>query len=303
MNIDELYAELGVDFQPGDRQIFLGEFADTARSYRSHLGTGGTDEARDTQLEKLAEELGKEMVEFSPKLTAVPLDTQHFNDLHLEVPPYIAGLFQRYNFYLVNFPITVVPRPGGGFVRLECIVEFNPDDPTAERPIAYQIFPREDWQEIIHASQGLKIGLDENLEFKVDPVQAAGLSSVALPIKAEIEQKMAGRAGLILGPFDYDIRRSRILSRGTGNVKVHWRMEGEGSTTQEEPRLGVVLEVPKSTQKLDAIGVLVAYSTFHFFTANVRDVLEAMSNAGGNFFRKGLPISHKMSWDRISADL
>jgi hypothetical protein len=172
MSIGDLYAELGVDFKAGDRAKYLQEFADVAHDYQGDLGPSRNG-ARDIQLQELAAELGKDVVEFSPKLTALALNKRLFNDLKLEMPPYIASLLRHYHFYLVNFPISVVPRPGGGFAQLECILEFNPDRPPAERPVAYQIFPQEEWQPILHAWQGLKVGLNENFEFKVDPLQAA----------------------------------------------------------------------------------------------------------------------------------
>jgi hypothetical protein len=136
-----------------------------------------------------------------------------FSDLQLKISS-LANLL-RYNFYLVNFPITVLPRPGGGFVQLECIVEFNPGSSPAKRPVAYQIFPQEEWQSVIHAWQGVKVGLNESLEFKLDPIQAtAKLPELDLPAQAEIKLKMAGQAGLVFGPFDYDIKRPKIISRG-----------------------------------------------------------------------------------------
>lgn len=300
MNIDDLYSDLGVDFQPDDRKRFLHEFSDLAQNYIKDLGPSDEPQLRDIQLEELAEGIGKESVEFSPHLVAIPLGKNIFSKLKLDIPPYLASLFRRFDFHLLNIPITVVPRPGGGFVRLECIVAFNPDDPPAKRPLAYQIFPQEEWQQIIHAWQGVEIGLDENLEFKVDPIQAeTKLPNLDLPVKAAVKTKMAGKAGLVLGPFNYDIRRSKIMSKGKGNVKVHWRMDGEDIILHEEPHLGVVLQVPKGSPRLEAIGVLSALPTAHFLTAHVRDVIENMSSAGKNFFNQGGPVTHRMPWGEI----
>lgn len=304
MSVGDLYAELGVDFQPDDRQKFLQEFTDVARDYKSHLGSGAANEARDTQLQELAAELGKDVVAFSPQLTVLPLSKKMFSDLKLEIPRATATMLQRYNFYLVNFPITVRPRPGGGFVQLESIVEFNPGCPPKERPVAYQIFPQDEWQSVIHAYQGVKVGLNESFEFKIDPIQAASkLPELDLPAKAAVQTKIAGKAGLILGPFDYDIKRPKITGRGQGNVKAYWRMESEEAITQEEPHVGVVLQVPKDVSRVDILGVLKALPTFHFLTAEVRNVAELMSSLGGNFFKKGAPVTHDMPWEDITAGL
>jgi hypothetical protein len=54
---------------------------------------------------------------------------------------------------------------------------------------------------------------------------------------------------------------------------------------------------------VDAIGVLKALPTFHYFTADVRNVAELMSRVGGNFFRKGAPVTDDMPWEDITAGL
>jgi hypothetical protein len=303
MSLDSIYKELGVDFEPRDRKLYLAELADCARDYQTTLGPDEPTKGRSTQLEHLASELGKESVEFSPRLSVVALTEKLFTDLHLEVPPYIATLFERFKFYLVDFPITLVPRPGGGFSQLDCIVEFNPDSPPAERPVAYQIFPHEEWQEVVHAWQGVSVGVDENLEFKLNPADAVKkLSGLDLPARAAVELKMAANAGLILGPFDYRIRRPKIISRGRGNVKVYWRLESEERVTEEQPRLGVVLQVPKEVSRVDAIGALAASSRkFHGLTSELGHLMNFLSEGVRNFLQRGAPASDKKPWDDITA--
>ena len=304
MSIDNLYAELGIDFQPDDRKMFLQELADVARNYKSSLGSkpGKQVEEDSAKLQEFAAELGKEVAEFSPRLSVVPLRRKLFTDLSMEVPPYIANLLGRFNFYLVDFPITLFPRPGWGFSQLECNVEFNPDRPPTERPVAYQIFPHEEWQEVIHAWQGLTVGLDENLEFKIDPVKAAEkIAGLSAPVKAAVELKTAAKGGLVLGPFDYHVRRPKILSKGRGNVKVYWRLESEEDIMQEEPRLGVVLQVPKEVSRVDVIGAMAATRTFHFFTTGLRHVWELLSGRTKKFLEKGAPVTDSEPWNDITA--
>ncbi len=302
MSVDSLYAELGVDFQPNDRQIFLQELADVAYAYKTPLGSEAKTKNDSNRLIELVAELGREVAEFSPKLAIVPLRKKLFADLHLKIPPYIANLLKRFHFYLVDFPITLFPKPGWGFERLECRVEFNPDHSSTERPVAYQIFPHEEWQDIINAWQDLTVGLDENFEFKADSAQPTEqLLNLSPPAKAAIELKMAGKAGLILGPFNHYVRRPKILSRGRGNVKVMWRLEGEEKIMQTEPRLGVVLQVPKHVSRIDAIGALAVFRNFHFFTSELRDVLDFLSKPAKNFLKSGAPGTDKKLWNDIVA--
>jgi len=302
MSIDSLYAELGVNFQPNDRQMFLQELAGVANAYRTTLGSEEKTEEDSNRLLKLVDELGKEVAELSPILSVVPLKKKLFTDLQLKTPPYIANLLKRFNFYLVDFPITLFSRPGWGFRRLECRVEFNPDLPCTERPVAYQIFPHEEWRDIVQAWQGLTVGLDEKFEFKIDSAQPKEqMLNLSAPAKAAIELKMAGKAGLILGPFNHYVRRPKILSQGRGNVKVIWRLDGEEQIIQREPRLGVVLQAPKHVSRIDAIGVLSVFRTFHFFTAELRDVIDFFSEPTKNFLDNSAPATDKKPWDDITA--
>jgi len=303
VDIEHLYAELGLDFQPDERKLFLEEAAYVAHHFRSELGDspGEADELGQA-IEELMAELEGETVEFSPVLDVMPLRKKHFADHGLEVPTRVADLMRRFDFYLVHVPITLVPKPGWGFVQLDCIVEFNPGRPAAQRPVAHQVFPEEEWQDVIRASQGLSVGLDENLEFKVD----LGRLGVELPqldaeARATIEAKAAGTAGLILGPFDYNIRRPKVISRGRGNVKVRWVMYSEESLEREEPRLGVLLRVPKETPRVDVVGALKASRDFHVFTAHVRHLLKYVQERTRNFFKQGAPLTAGQQWTDITA--
>lgn len=301
MSLDRLYAELGVEFQPEEQENFFHELTDVARDHRGWLGDEEATDDAPSKLEMLAKELGKERVNFAPRPAVIALRPKLFADLHLEAPPYIRQLFDRFNFYLVDFPITMIPRPGGGFAQLDCIVEFNPDAPADKRPVAYQVFPQEEWQEVIHAWQGVNVGIDENLEFKVDPLEAAEkLSTLSLPVKAAVELKTAAKAGLVLGPFDYHIRRPKIISRGRGDAKVYWRLESENQLMENQPRFGMVLQVPKDVEQVDAIGVLAARRTFHFLTSDLGHLVEYLSDRARKFFERDTPPTDKKPWNAIT---
>jgi hypothetical protein len=310
MAIDNLYAELGLDFRPDERKLFLQEMAAVARDYKSSLGP--TDTVRSLQeaddlsqhFERLMKTLEESTATFSPVCDIVRLRKKHFADHSLKVPARITDLMRRFDFYLLHVPITLVAKAGWAFIQLDCIIEFNPGRSPAERPVAYQVFPQEEWQDVIRASQGLAVGLDENLEFKVDigrlEVELPELSAEA---RAKVGTRAAGKAGLILGPFNYRIRRPKIISRGRGNVQVYWRLESEEHFEEEEPQLGVVLQVPKEVSRVDVIGVLKACRDFHTFTANVRHLLRYLTDRTRNFFELGAPITDELRLTDVTAGL
>lgn len=302
MSIDGLYTELGFEFKPSEHDKFWRELTAVARSFQQPLGAGSDSGQSGDELALLAAELGKERVGFGPRPEVVRLPKQLFTDLGYQAPVYLVELMKDFDFHLLNIPITLLPRPGGGFSQLDCIVEFNPGTEAEQRPIAYQVFPQEVWQEVIRAWQGVTVGVDEKFEFKVNPAEfVEELAQVSLPVKAEVELKASGNAGFVLGPFDYRVRTPKITSRGRGDAKVYWRLEGEDQVTQQDPRLGVILKVPKGVDRVDINAVLTARRTFHFFTSDLNHVLQYLSDRAKTFFEQGAPAAAQTAWHNVTA--
>jgi len=292
MSLDDLYAELELDFKPEERSLFLSEISSAARSHRSELGGEGAEQDEiSRQIESLAARLDSETAVFSPVLDIMPLRRQEFQKRGLTVPLPLAERMRRYKFYLVNVPITLVPMPGWGFIQLDCILEFNPDQPTAKRPLTYQVFPEQKWESIIKASQGLQVGIDENFEFNLPMDVMPGVA------QAEVGLKAGGKARLVLGPFNYNIRRPKVVSRGYGNVFAHWRLEGEETFEQEDPKLGLILQMPKDLKEVTILGVLKASRRFHPFTAHVRHLMQYVRSRTKKFVDQGAPLVDDQKWD------
>lgn len=301
MSLSDLQTELGLNFPSTDQANYWKELTHVANNVEEHLGPEAAA-ASDNELAALAAELGKERVAFGPNLETIALNGELFAQLGYQAPPYLADLMKSFRFYLLNIPITLLPRPGGGFSRLDCIVEFNAGAEANQRPIAYQMFPQEVWQDVIHAWQGVSVGLNENLEFKVNPTGLVEeLTSLSAPVKAEVELKAGANAGFVAGPFDYRIRTPKITSRGRGDAKVYWRLSGEDIVTEQDPRLAVVLKVPAAVQRVDVNAVLAARRTFHFFTSHLSDLFDYISDSARAFFEAGAPTSDQTSWKNVTA--
>jgi hypothetical protein len=306
MSIEDLYSEMGVTFQPTQRRLFLQEVAAAARDLRSSLGPiddpAEVQDESERDIQELMGQFERDIVEFSPRLDVLPLGRKDFKDRNILVPSHIANLFKRFNFFLVHFPITLFPKAGYAFVQLDCIVEFNRGRSPLDRPVAYQIFPEMEWEDVIRFEQGLAVGLDENFEFRVDVErlkrQWPGLGA---DVRAAVGAKAAGRAGLIAGPFDYRIRRPKIQTGGQGNVKVRWRLDSEEYFQQEEPQLGLVLQVPKTLSCVDACGAIKAVRNFQFFTTPLRYLLQYVKTSTRSFFKAGIPVVDGKDWQNITA--
>lgn len=306
MSINNLYAELGITFQPTQRRLFLQEVSAAARDLRSPLGpTDGTAKRQDESdraIQELMIQLERDTAEFSPRLDIIPLGHNDFTAHNIPVPPHIGNLLRHSNFFLIHFPITLFPKAGYAFVQLDCIVEFNPGRSPADRPVAYQIFPEMEWEDVIRFEQGLSVGLDENLEFRVDLERLnKQLPVLSADVRAAVGAKAAGRAGLVVGPFDYRMRRPQIQTGGRGNAKVRWRLDSEEYLQQEEPQLGLVLQVPKSVSRVDACGAIKAVRNFQLFTTPLRHVLQYVKTLTKKFFEAGAPMVDGKTWSDITA--
>ena len=309
MSNDSVYSDLGFELRPDERRLFLHEMAEVARSYKGSLGPEdeamqSTDEAG-RRIQQLMSELGEETAKFSPRLDVVPLRHKQFASRGLQVPPSLTDRMQRYNFYLLNIPITLMPKAAWGFTHLECKIKFNPEQqPAADRPIAYQIFPHEEWEDLIRAQVGMVVGLDENLEFKADLDQL----SLVLPhlhptVQAQVGFKARSGAQLIVGPFNYHIQRPKIISRGRGNVEVQWRLDSEKYFKGEEPRLGVVLQVPKGVTRVDVVGALQAFRNPALFGTSLFTLLRYVRERTKLFFERGAPLLDGNEWTDVIAGM
>jgi hypothetical protein len=90
------------------------------------------------------QKLGEEQALFSPKLDIYHLTKKDFDERGIEPSRVLESKMKTNHFYHVNIPITLFPRSGWAFTRLECWLNFckNKDD-AHNCPIVHEIFPDE----------------------------------------------------------------------------------------------------------------------------------------------------------------
>ncbi len=296
-------ADAGFDLR--DRGLFLQEVGAAARDQYQVMGKDlpGHKEDSGRQIQVLIGELGKEVARFAPKLDVRRIDEHHFAARHMKVPTDLADLIKRFDFFLVNIPVTLVPAPGAGFSDLECRVRFNPDDPGSKRPVAYEVFPQEQWRDILSLHGSLQVGLDAGLRFKVDPVPLlATLGVPELPVDARVVALAKGSSGFVVGPFTSTLRRQVVLCRGQGNVEVIWQLRGKDVVGREEPRLGIVLKVPKGTARVDIVGAMRVRHDQRFLAGVFRRLLALVKEPTEKFLRAGAPVDDSRLWARVTSE-
>ena len=276
---------------------------DAVRDHKQVLG--GSARARSAaqdELVALLEQIGEETAEFSPMLDVSPLTAETFAIRKVDVPPAIDILMPRFKFFLVQVPITLVPRTGWSFDRLECRVQFKATSPGADLPVAHEIFPQPRWKHLLSAHTSLEVGVDEGLSFKAD-ASSLPVGAASLPATAALTVSAKASAGFVAGPFTYTVRRPEIRASGQGDAQVVWRLEGSGVVDEERPSLGIVLKVPQAVEDVEILGAFKARHSFNVLAATFGELLDYVRKTTRTFFRAGAPVSDTHRWVNVIGGL
>ena len=258
---------------------------------------------KQTHAVDILKKLQQETAKFSPKLDLRLITIKDFKERNIEPNHELKLKMKDNNFYEIKIPITLFPKSGWAFTRLECWLEFCPDEKNIhQRPIIYEIFPEDIWTEILRFQDNLSLGLNENLAFRTEIEKIEGqwekLSSQA---QGKVFVKAENKAHLVIGPFSYHLRRAEVMSRGRLDVECFWRLDGDKYVAQEDVLLRLVLKVPKNREKpINAKGVLKAYHDFQIWTSDIfKDWIPQFSDILKSWLHQGAFISYEEKWEDI----
>jgi len=254
----------------------------------------------------LLESLKKEQVEFSPKLSVYPLNREEHPPDAKQLLTGIEERMQEHNFYKVDIPITLKSAPDWAFSSLVCQVSFCPDEEDSKQmhllPTIHDIFPSNEWQEILNFQDSLTLGLDENLAFRAEVEKMEGKwQQLGGEAQAKLAVQVGGGMKLAFGPFSYRIPKALIKSGGRGNVKAFWELQGTKYVNEQDVMLGVILMVPKSRNKpISAIGALEAHHDFQVWSADLLHFKRFFAGAIQQFLEGGAAIQKTEAWQNIT---
>jgi hypothetical protein len=250
--------------------------------------------------------LKKEQVEFSPKLSVSPLTQE---DCQIDAEQGLAEIkrkMREHDFYKVDIPITLKSAPDWAFSSLVCNIAFCPDEEDSKQvhplPTIHDIFPSDQWQEILNFQDSLTLGLDENLAFRAEVEKMEGKwQQLGGEAQAKLAVQVGGGMKLAFGPFSYRIRKAKIKSRGRGNVKASWELQGTEYVNEQDVILGVIVMVPKSRNKpISAIGALEVEHDFQVWSADLLHFKRFFQGAIQQFLEGGAAIQKTQVWQDIT---
>jgi len=279
-----------------ERRKLLLEAATAIDQGQTKLAPGQA--VRETAEGALARALAEDTASFAEYPVWHRITDQDFISRGLSVPVPFSELTQRFKFFWMYAPIALFPQRDWGFNRLDVIMQFNPAaQRPGLRPKAYQILPAKQFQQLLIASQGLDVRLDENFQFSASvkpnpvdtPVGGAGVG-------AGVDARAAGSVGLVVGPFTYRIKRAKIDHTPVGMEMVRWRIDGAEFFQEDSPELIVVLQVPQETDHVDVVAALEARRYFGYGAAGLRAAVKQLAASVRRFFQDGMPLTQQVTW-------
>lgn len=283
-----------------DRNQLIVEAAKSLDALASFAGP--TEEPRmPTEESKLIRALADDEGRFAKTLTVYKISSEKFLARKLPVPLSMKDLFDRYRYYFLEFPFELDPAAGWGFNKLEVRIELNPDDkPEKELPRVFQIFPDPQFQQLFEANAKLEVGVNANCQFaaKVHDLDVKS-EHAGFKLEAAAEAHGQGSAGFLIGPLSYSVKRAIINHRGTGKEWARWEISGTLLNKGDDPRLMIIVQVPKDCEHLKVRGQLLASRYLSLANYRLREVITHLSETLRRFFEGGAPYYYRPAddWD------
>ena len=297
MSSDSLDFSYSEDLSGIDRAELLQQAAQRLDARGAHLGM----DTRKTVTEegKTARAIVDDVAEFAGYPQVYKITDKDFVKAKFNVPASFTKLTKEYTFYWLFFPVLLFPQYDWAFNRLELEVKMRSDDPAPHmQPVAHQILPNQQFQSLVQADTNLEISLGENFEFSAKvPTLSANAGVLSGTVGAGVDVKGAAGAGLVLGPFNYHVKRAKIQHTTTGAERVFWRLDGAEFFQEDAPQPVIVVRVPKNVKEVHIDASLYAYRYFNLAAAGLQSAIASLPKALRLFFEGNLPLGSSANWD------
>ena len=280
-----------------DRKAVLIDAARRVDALHGHMAPG--EVAPETQDGKILRTLAEDEGRFAKSPVVRKITDQEYLGRGLPVPVDVAALFGKYRHYLLEIPFELDPAAGWAFNKLEVRIDFNPDDKTPrEQPKVYQIFPDPKFQSLFEANANLEVGVKANGEFDAKTGSVAVQAGQAsFKMGADLGAEAGAKAGLVLGPFRYSVKKALINHRGTGKEWARWEISGTQLNKGDDPRLMVIVQVPKDLEAVKVRGQLLASRYFSLGNYSLVEAVKNLPDTLQRFFEGGTPYHRANDWD------
>ena len=201
-----------------------------------------------------------------------------------------------YDFYYTTITVALIPKPATRFWRLTLELDFGPKGEG--EPIIQKIFPTQQWRSVMTFGVGMDIGLDANLDWTaaVDSSQLPFVSqSLQGELKAKVESKTDFNGFLAIPSFKYELGNPQITATGENNSFCYWRIEDQQIQKIGTAKFAIVFKVPKGVDSITLTGKAWAEVDMNWLTADIKDVVGALSDSLKGILRQGNQGANQLS--------
>ncbi len=258
----------------------------------SHLAGGQSLDITDR-----IDSLKQTKVQFgNPRDNLIALTEEELHDSGLELNSIRKQQIQNeYDFYYMTITVDLRPQPGAHFQSLACELDFGPKG--EHEPIVQTIFPQNKWKDVMAFGGGMRLGLDGNLDWNVgvDATKMAALLNLPAAVKAGLDNKNEMKSYIVLNDFSYDLGKFEIAAYGDGNSECYWYIQDADLQQSLSTKFGVVFKVKKGTTSITLKGMAWAEPKVSWFTANMGNVIERLSEGFKKLFNRPDALAQKLS--------
>jgi hypothetical protein len=266
-----------------DSKLLLQEIYEEVVAQDSRLGTKPASGSATESFRRLRE---TRAVLGDPKDNLVKLTPELFSSVGIELKgTWKQSMRDRYDYYYMTLPVTLVPGRGIQFVLLEASFQFSLS--LDDQPIVQSMFPTSEWKDVLQWGAGMRVALDADLNYTVG-IDADLLTNNTIPqqIKAKIFNDNELQGLITIPSFRYTLGRAEAIAAGVGNNFCFWRIQNPELREMYDITLSAIFKVPKKVRTLQLTGTVIAEPSFAWLTSNLRDVFEYLSEKAQTFLRQ-----------------
>jgi hypothetical protein len=269
--------DFSIDLSNIDRNAYINEAA--------RLADGRID--RKPELSEIIRAFAEDRASFAKAPEVHKMTSKNFIDKNRSIPYIFSQLSEDYDFYWIRFPIDFIKKSSQAFNKLEVIIDFlaDPDDPQ-KYPKAFQILPDRKFMHLLESSSSIAINIDENFQFSHNP----HVGTHGLPGVGEVSSKANENIGLVLGPFEYYLKKARVDHSDPGSQWIFWMLDGIDFVQNTSPDLVIITQIHKNAGKLNIRAQLQAYCNFYMLREDIQTIVNSLPDSIKRFFTKGFPV-------------
>lgn len=235
----------------------------------------------------------------NPNYHFVRLTPKLFTDLGIELDASLKRERRTCEFYTMTMTVSLSPKRGATFERVECELQFGPD--SLDGPIVETIFPQTKWHPVLNWGGSMSLALNGRLDWEIglpdnDALQAVKqLSSVPT---ASLKNSNEMKAHILLPDYSFEMGRVETSATGVGNSYCRCRIEEPQLQKTESANFVIVFKMPKEIKTIELTGIVTADSKMSWLTAQLNNVFGDLANKFQALWqpKARLPIGKKEVW-------